>query len=506
MNATDQVRSLIELVGGRENVLSATNCITRLRLRLLDPSLVQEDRVRQLDGVLGLVRDDPRRLEVVVGPGASHAWADACAGLGIPSSAPRVGAPSAAAVSGDVAPVPTSRDAISATSTKATWAENKKVVTGAQRQGRIGKMLKSFGEIFVPLIPGIIAAGICSGLATLVAQVFPGYASDPFWGVAWNTLTLISSSFLTFLTAWAGYRAAEQFGGTPILGGMLGMITSLANIDAIARLLGLYDDAQPLNAILRAGRGGVLAVIIGVWILCKIERALHERMPGNLDAVFTPLITLIACVVPYVLLIMPAAGFVSSALVWGVNQVCMNDSIIVRIVGGYLAAAVFLPMVAMGMHHGLVAIYAIQIEALGYVTLYPTLAMAGAGQVGAAIAIYLKARRCGNHRLCDVIAGALPAGVLGVGEPLIYGVTLPMGRPFITAGLGAGFGGAFAMATQIAATSWGPSGIIAIPIMTAGPNDAAASMAYYVIGLAISYVAAFLVTNFALSTEEVARA
>lgn len=485
MGATDHVTLLIGLVGGRENVLSATNCMTRLRVRVIDPSLVQEDGIRGLDGVIGLVRDDPCRLEVVVGPGASRAWADACAGLGIPASAPRKGA---------------------RTSTKATWSENKEAVTGSQRLGRIRSMLKSFGDIFVPLIPGIIAAGICSGLASLVSQLFPSYASDPFWGVTWNTLTLVSSSFLTFLTAWAGYRAAEQFGGTPILGGMLGIATSLTNIDSIARLLGLYDDAQPLNAILRSGRGGVLAVVIGVWILCKLEKRLHAMMPNSLDTVFTPLLTLVICTIPYTLLIMPAAGFVSSAIVWGVNQVCMNDSVVIRIAGGYLAAALFLPMVAMGMHHGLVALYAIQVEALGYVTLYPTLAMAGAGQVGAALAIYLKARRCGNRRLCEVISGALPAGVLGVGEPLIYGVTLPMGRPFVTAGLGAGFGGAFAMAMQVAATSWGPSGIIAIPIMTAGPNGAAASMAYYVIGLLISYVASFLITNAALPTDEVARA
>lgn len=487
MGVEQQVALLVDLVGGRANVCSATNCMTRLRLRVTDPSLVREDEIRELEGVLALVRDEPCHLEVVVGPGASRAWAEACSALGIPAAAPK-GSP------------------VSAASTRASWSENKRAVTSAQRQGRVGAMLKSFGEIFVPLIPGIIAAGICSGLASLVSQLCPGYESDPVWGVVWNTLSLVSSSFLTFLTAWAGYRAAEQFGGSPILGGMLGMTTSLANIDAIARLLGLYDDAQPLNAILRSGRGGVLAVIVGVWLLCKVERLLHRSMPSSLDAVFTPLLSLIVCVVPYVLVIMPAAGFVSSALVWGVNLICMNDSVVVRVIGGYLAAAVFLPMVAMGMHHGLVALYAIQIEALGYVTLYPTLAMAGAGQVGATLAIYLKARRCGNERLCDVIKGALPAGVLGVGEPLIYGVTLPMGRPFLTAGLGAGFGGAFAMAMQIAATSWGPSGIVAIPIMTSGPNGAAVSMALYVVGLLISYAASFVITNATLSTEEVARA
>ena len=160
----------------------------------------------------------------------------------------------------------------------------------------------------------------------------------------------------------------------------------------------------------------------------------------------------------------------------------------------------------MGMHHGLVALYTVQLNTFGYVTLYPALAMAGAGQVGAAIAIYLKAKKIGNNRLCSVITGALPAGILGVGEPLIYGVTLPMGKPFLTAGLGAGFGGAFVMAMQVAATAWGPSGLLGLFVMTAGPHGVAASVGCYAIGLVICYIMGFIVTNVMVTNEEVANA
>lgn len=138
------------------------------------------------------------------------------------------------------------------------------------------------------------------------------------------------------------------------------------------------------------------------------------------------------------------------------------------------------------------------------VTLYPALAMAGAGQVGAAIAIYLKAKKVGNQRIRSVISGALPAGFLGVGEPLIYGVTLPMGKPFVTAGLGAGFGGAFAMAMQIGSTTWGPSGILACFVMTAGPGSAVMNVVYYVIALVISYVMGFVLTQALVKAEDVA--
>lgn len=475
------VNDLINLLGGKDNIRSATNCMTRLRVRLIDGDKVDEDGIKTTEGVLGVVRDNPTYLEIVVGPGKSRKCADACAALGIPASA-----------------------ADSGVSTDNDWQANKAAVKADQKEGRVKHALKTVGEIFVPLIPGVVAAGICSGLGTLLSQLYPDYASDPLWGTVWNFLALINSSFLTYITAWAGYRAAEKFGGTPILGGMVGMITSLSYIDSIAQLVGLYNEVQPLDAILRSGRGGVLAVILGVWCMCKIEKAVRKRMPDALDIVFTPLLTLIITVIPYVFIVMPLTGYVSTALVWVVEQVCMNENLIVRVIGGYISAALFLPLVAMGMHHGLVALYSVQLETLGYVTLYPTLAMAGAGQVGAAIAIYLKAKKVGNQRIRSVIDGALPAGFLGVGEPLIYGVTLPMGKPFITAGLGAGFGGAFVMACQIGATAWGPSGLIAIPLMTAGANSATMSMVFYVCGLVISYVCGFIITNIFVKPEEVA--
>ena len=139
---------------------------------------------------------------------------------------------------------------------------------------------------------------------------------------------------------------------------------------------------------------------------------------------------------------MPLTGLLSSWICDGISMLCMSEHVAVRITAGFISTALFLPMVAMGMHHGLVALYSVQLQAFGYVTLYPALAMAGAGQVGAAIAIYIIAKRVHNHKLCQVIKGALPAGFLGIGEPLIYGVTLPLGRPFVSAGIGAGFGGA----------------------------------------------------------------
>lgn len=484
MTNRELVQRILTECGGRDNVTAATHCMTRLRMEIKEDALVKEEALKQLEGVLGIVHDRPNHIEVVVGPGKSRKCAELCAELGVPAAAEQTGE----------------------LSTEQGWQANKAAVQAGQKDSRVKSMLKTFGEIFVPLIPGVIAAGLCSGLANLLVQVYPGYADNAFWNIVYNLLSLINASFMTYLTAWAGYRAAERFGATPILGGMLGMMTTLGNIDNIAKVVGLYNEEQPLEAVLRAGRGGVLAVIIGVWFLAKMEKALHRHIPDNLDVMFTPLLTLILCAIPYVFVIMPLTGIVSTGLCGVVEAICMSPHPLVRIVAGFISAALFLPMVAMGMHHGLVALYTVQLETIGFVTLYPALAMAGAGQVGAAIAIYLKAKKVRNQRLCSVIGGALPAGFLGVGEPLIYGVTLPMGKPFFTAGFGAAFGGAFVMVMEVASTTWGPSGLLAFPVMTAGPNGAVLSMVSYGIGLAISYLMGFLITNAFVTQEEVAQA
>ena len=481
MTIQELVQSILKGVGGRENVVTATNCMTRLRINVKDPAAIDEAELKGIEGVMGIVHDRPEYIEVVVGPGKCRKCSDYCRELGIPAAA-------------DGAEMTAGGD----------WKANKAAMKAGQKENKIKSMLKTFGDIFVPLIPGVIAAGLCAGINTLIQQVFKGSAEAGWYIIVTSLLGLINTAFMTYLTAWAGYRAAEKFGGTPILGGMLGMITTLGGIDAISKVIHLYNETQPLDAILRAGRGGVLAAVIGVWVMCKIEKAVRSKMPDALDIVFTPVITLIITLVPYILIVMPITGLISTALVKLVGAVAMSTNPVVRAVSGYLGAALFLPMVAMGMHHGLVALYTVQLETFGAVYLYPALAMAGGGQVGAALAIYLKCKKTGNTRLKNVITGALPAGILGVGEPLIYGVTLPMGKPFITAGLGAGFGGAFVNLMQVASTTWGPSGLLGCFVMTAGAGGAALSVAWFVVGLVISYIMGFIITNLAIKPEEVA--
>ena len=294
---------ILESVGGRSNVTGVINCMTRMRINLRDYSKVSIEGLNTLDGVLQVIQME--NLHIVLGPGKARKITDRFR------------------EQAGIAPV----------STGDNWERNKAAVKSSQSQSTVKTALKTVGDIFVPLIPGVIAAGICSGLATLLTQVSPGLAqlnSGISGGIVTTAniaahlhgdmgltliyvlhqfLTMIHVAFMTYITAWAGYRAAEKFGATPILGGMLGMITTMSNINFLSPLVGMWVDeaggANALDAVLRAGRGGVLAVILGVLLMSRVEKFVRSRMPDALDMVISPLVILTVCILPYIFIIMP---------------------------------------------------------------------------------------------------------------------------------------------------------------------------------------------------------
>lgn len=471
MTNLELAQKIVMLIGGKDNVLKVANCMTRLRVTLKNESKVDSEELKKIVGVLGIVQEG-NYIQIVLGPGKAKKIADICIeDLKLPKDI---------LVAGD-------------------WKENKTTIKGTQKENKFKKAINVIANIFIPLIPAIIAAGIFNGLGSLITTL-QGQGTLPvegFWQVTQLMFSLIGGAFLGYFAIYTGINSAKQFGATEALGGMIGAVSIGSNIVAISQTFGLYDEAVPLSSILTTGKGGIIGVIMGVYILAKIERAIRTKMPDILDLILTPLLSLLITAILFVFIIMPLAGFISDGLVALLSIIINSSNPVVSVISGYILAALFLPMVLLGLHHGLIPIYAVQLEAMGGVSLFPVLAMAGAGQVGAAIAIYLIARRVKNERLKQVIVGALPAGFLGVGEPLIYGVTLPMFKPFITAGLGAGFGGAYVMLTHVLANAWGPSGLVAIAIMQ--PN----SMLNYFIGLCISYIAGFIITYFTIKNSDV---
>lgn len=420
MTNLELARSIVDLLGGKNNVTKAAHCMTRLRVSCKDGSLVHADEIKKLDGVLGLVAEG-NNYQIVLGPGKVKKVTDLCIDeFGLPRNVNDTG-----------------------------WEANKEQIKNRQKQSKIKDIMKLISEIFVPIIPAIIAAGLFNGFGSLLSQLIAdGVVSGSVFVMLQLILSLLGSAFLGYFAIYTGIRAAEVFGATPAFGGIIGGISIGANIVEISKMIGLYNEEVPLESVLTTGKGGIIGVIFGVWILSVIEKNIRERVPDVLDLVVTPFTSLLISGILFIFLIMPVAGFVSDGLVSVLTVIINSTNPVIRVASGFLLAALFLPMVLLGLHHGLIPIYAVQLEQMGGVSLFPVLSMGGAGQVGAAIAIYLMAKKVGNNRMKGIITGALPAGFLGVGEPLIYGVTLPMGKPFITAGIGAGFGGAYIMLTQ----------------------------------------------------------
>ncbi|MDE7014423.1 MAG: PTS transporter subunit EIIC [Kineothrix sp.] len=470
MTNTELARTIVDLLGGKENVVKAAHCMTRLRVTCRDGGRVKESEIKKTEGVLGVVAEG-NNYQIVLGPGKVKKVTDICIEeLGLPKN------------TGDDG-----------------WEANKEQIKSRQKQSKVKDFMKLISEIFVPMIPAIIAAGLFNGFSSLLSQLIAdGMVSGNFFVMLQLILSLLGSAFLGYFAIYTGIRAAEVFGATPAFGGILGGISIGANIVEISKMMGLYNEEVPLESVLTTGKGGIIGVIFGVWILSLIEKNIRKRVPDVLDLIVTPFTSLLLSGIVFIFLIMPAAGFVSDGLVAVLSVIINSANPVIRVVSGFLLAALFLPMVLLGLHHGLIPIYAVQLEQMGGVSLFPVLAMGGAGQVGAAIAIYLMAKKVGNNRMKGIITGALPAGFLGVGEPLIYGVTLPMGKPFVTAGIGAGFGGAYAMLTQVMANAWGPSGLVAIPLMQGG-----AGMLNYLIGLVIAYVGGFVVTKIFIKEKDV---
>src|SRR5690625_2404221 len=468
----DLLSDILQNVGGIDNIRSATNCMTRMRIRLKDDSKINQEELENVEGVMGVV--DAETLQIVVGPGTARKLTEMLVTeYKIPEDSEKP-------------------------SEVEDWRETKQDIKDRQSKGRGKKALETIANIFIPMIPAIIAAGLFQGFSSLIGTMLgEGTIDGAFWEVVQTFFALIGNSFLGYFAVFTGVNAAKEFKATEALGGMIGAMSIAAPLIDLSTQFGLYDADEPLNSILTTGKGGIIGVIIGVWILAQIEKFVRKRVPDVLDIMLSPVITLLIAGLIMVFIVMPVSGVLSDWLVSFLSIFIGSENTIVSILSGYILAAVFLPMVLLGLHHGLIPIYAIQLETLGGVSLFPVLAMAGAGQVGAAIAIYMIANKANDERMKGVIAGGLPAGILGIGEPLIYGVTLPMGKPFITAGLGAGFGGAYVMMMGVTASAWGPSGSVALPLM-----QGTSSMLHFGIGLLISYLAGFIITRLVIRQED----
>ena len=210
-------------------------------------------------------------------------------------------------------------------------------------------------------------------------------------------------------------------------------------------------------------------------------------MPDILQTFFTPLLTVIIGCLVKLLVLQPLGAFLTTGIFVILNFI--YDKL--GVVGGYILSAGFLPLVAVGLHQALTPIHAMLNDPNGATQginyLLPILMMAGGGQVGAGFALYLKTK---NKKLKQLTRDSLPVGILGIGEPMMYAVTLPLGKPFITACLGSGLGGILASLFHLGTVSQGVSGLFGLLIVVPG------TQLFYIIAMVGAYIGGFILTYF----------
>ncbi|WP_327296844.1 MULTISPECIES: PTS transporter subunit EIIC [unclassified Streptomyces] len=461
--------AILPLVGGARNVTSAVHCMTRLRLGLADRSLVQEEALKALPAVMGVVDDGT--YQIVLGPGAVARVTPEFEAL---VAEGRVAAPEAEPAG---AGAPAGGAATATADELAARGAAIKAARKAKNATPFKLFLRKIANIFVPLIPALIGCGIIAGINGLLVNAgwLPGITP---------ALAAIASGFMALIAVFVGYNTAKEFGGTPILGGAVAAIIVFPGV----------TNVTAFGEKLSPGQGGVLGALGAAVLAVYVEKWCRRWMPQSLDVLLTPTITVLVSGLVTLFGLMYVAGEVSAAIGTCATWLLANGGA----GAGFILGGLFLPLVMLGLHQALIPIHTTLIQQQGYTVLLPILAMAGAGQVGSAIAVYL--RLPGNKSIRKTIKSALPAGFLGVGEPLIYGVSLPLGRPFITACIGGAFGGGFVglfnqLGTTVGSTAIGPSGWALFPLLK-GDHTLTTSIAIYAGGLLAGYVAGFVATYF----------
>lgn len=468
----DNLTALIDLLGGAANIADITHCMTRLRVVIRDEGKVDGDAIRALPWVMGLVVAGGQH-QIVLGMGKSARAAEILHSL--------VGEESP-----DLAQI-----------SKAKRDEIK-----AAHNTRLHSFLATFASIFTPLIPAFIASGLLLGIAMLIEQSAGKEALAVITTAADGTQTslpttlghlvaymkIFSKSLTTFLGIMIGYNAARAFGGTGAIGAVLaGLFLMLYTPEG----KGIVSGLTSFFGLTIDPRGSIIGILLAAIAGAKVEGFIRRRIPDALDIVFTPTLTLLIMGAATFLFIMPLGAWLFTGMSWLFTHLYSNP------LGTALLAGLFLMAVTLGIHQGFVPVYFALFEQHQMNALFPVLAMAGAGQVGATLALYLRAKR--GSLLRRQIHGAIIPGLLGVGEPLIYGVTLPRIKPFITACVGGACGGFVIgligwLGHPIGLNSvFGPSGFLALPLLTSAQGSFFA-MGVYCVGVLSAWIGGFVCT------------
>ncbi len=444
-------QEIVDHIGGRDNVAQAAHCATRLRLVIKDNSKVDKDYLDNVEGVKGMFESNGQ-LQLIIGTGTVNKVYD---------------------------------EFLDITGMTAATKDDVKAAA-AEKQPLWKKLLKPIGDVFVPILPAIVASGLMMGLVEALGKALPGFAGSDWYGF----LDMVANAAFVFLPGIVAVSAARVFGGNIFLGAVIGLLMihpSLVNAWSVAS----YEGALPtwnifIFPVKQVGyQGHVIPVMIAVFLMCQIEKWLHKHVPEMLDLFITPLTTVLLTSYITFTIIGPIFSTLETWVLAGAKLLVRNP------IGACAMGAIYPWTVVMGLHHMYNVIEAGMLAESGLNTWMPIASAANFAQFGACLAVGLKAKS--NKTKAIAIPSSMSAA-LGITEPAIFGVNMRYFKPFIAGMIGGAIGAIFGAFTGIGASAYGVTGIpgyltINNPLL-------------YTILLAISGGVAFVLANIMWKEEE----
>lgn len=466
MSYKQSAKEILQAIGGEENLEAMAYCATRLRLVLKDESIVDEKALGEMDVVKGTFSTGGQ-YQIIVGSGTVNKVFAELEKL-------------------------TGKEA-------STTSEVKD--QGNQRMNLLQRFVKMLSDIFVPIIPAIVAGGLLMGLNNILTA--PGLfydgkslieVHDQFKGLA-GMINIFANAPFTLLPILIGFSATKRFGGNPFLGAALGMIL------VHPELMNAYEYPKAMEAgkaiphwdlfglhINQVGyQGQVLPMLAASYILAKLERGLRKVIPTVLDNLLTPLISIFVTAFVTFLFVGPITRtlgyWLSDGLTW------LYD--FGGAIGGLIFGFFYAPIVITGMHHSFIAIETQLIadsSQTGGSFIFPIATMSNVAQGAAALAAFLIVKE--NKKLKGVASAAGISALLGITEPAMFGVNLKLRYPFIGAIIGSALGAAYISLFKVKAIALGTAGLPGFISISAKHQG----WLHYGIGMIIAFVAAFAIT------------
>ena len=452
MDYKKTAQEILENVGGSKNIVSAAHCATRLRLVIADNSKADKEAIENVDGVKG-VFEASGQLQIILGTGTVNKVFDefiAIAGI-----------------------------------TASTKAEAKEAA--AEKQNWFMKAIKLLGDIFVPIIPAIVASGFLMGIMNALDFMNAnGFLAIDTSSSIYVFANLFSNIAYTFLQILIAFSAAKAFGANQYLGAVIGMIMihpSLQNAYTVATegvqqtqsvFFGLY------HIDMVGYQGHVIPVIIAVWILSVLEKKLHKVVPAALDLFVTPLVSVF--VTGYLTL-----SIVGPIFVWGENAILGAIQWMLTLplgLGSLIMGGLYAPTVVTGIHQMYTAIDIGQLAKYGVTYWLPLASAANVAQGAAALAVGIKSK---DQKIKSLALPSSLSAFMGITEPAIFGVNLRFFKPFIAGCIGGGCGALYASLVHLGAKGTGVTGIFGILLCLNQPLQ-------YIIEMAISVGVAFVIS------------